>query len=91
MTERAARVVAPAALALFAVLGALMTDRATSAAVAAAAVATGIGVVLAWRSMTGWPLSPAWRSPQARWCSSATAVRRTWAGWACASSRPGSR
>ena len=56
MTERTARVVAPAALALFAVLGALMTDRAAPAAVAAAAVATGIGVVLAWRRVTGWPM-----------------------------------
>ena len=56
MTERTARVVAPAALALFAVLGALMTDRATPGAVAAAAVATGIGVVLAWRRTTGWPM-----------------------------------
>ena len=46
MTEGTARVVAPAALALFAVLGALMTDRPTPGAVAAAAVATGIGVVL---------------------------------------------
>ena len=56
MTERTARVVAPAALALFAVLGALMTDRATSAAVAAAVSATGIGIVLAWRRITGWPM-----------------------------------
>ena len=56
MTERTARVVAPAALALFAVLGALMTDRATPGAVAAATVATGIGVVLAWRRITGWPM-----------------------------------
>ena len=54
MTERTARVVAPAALALFAVLGALMTDRAAPGAVAAAAGATGIGVVLAWRRVTGW-------------------------------------
>ena len=56
MTERTARVVAPAALALFAVLGALMTDQATPGAVAAAAVATAIGVVLAWRRITGWPM-----------------------------------
>jgi signal transduction histidine kinase len=56
MTERAARVVAPAALALFAVLGALMTDRAMPGAAVAAAVAIGIGVVLAWRRTTGWPM-----------------------------------
>ena len=56
MTERTARVAAPAALALFAVLGALMTDRATAAALAAAAVATAIGIVLAWRRVTGWPM-----------------------------------
>ena len=56
MTERTARVVAPAALALFAVLGALMTDRPTPGAVVAAAVATGIGMVLAWRRTTGWPM-----------------------------------
>jgi signal transduction histidine kinase len=56
MTERTARVAAPAALALFAVLGALMTDRATPGALAAAGVAAGIGVVLAWRRTTGWPM-----------------------------------
>ena len=62
MTEGTARVVAPAALALFAVLGALMTDRATPGAVAAAAVATGIGVGVATHQAGRW--SPAWRSPQ---------------------------
>ena len=56
MTERTARVAAPAALALFAALGALMTDRATSVALAAAAVATAVGIVLAWRRVTGWPM-----------------------------------
>ena len=33
-----------------------MTDRATSAALAAAAMATAIGIVLAWRRVTGWPM-----------------------------------
>ena len=56
MTDRTARIAAPAALALFAALGALMTDRATPAALAAAAVATAIGIVLAWRRVTGWPM-----------------------------------
>ena len=56
MTDRAARVAAPVALALFAALGALMTDRATSVAIALAAVVTVLGVVLAWRRVTGWPL-----------------------------------
>ena len=56
MTERTARVAAPAALALFAALGALMTDRATSAAVTLAALATAVGIVLAWRRVTAWPM-----------------------------------
>ena len=56
MTERTARVAAPAALALFAALGVLMTDRATSVALASAAVTTAVGIVLAWRRVTGWPM-----------------------------------
>ena len=56
MTERTARVAAPAALALFAALGVLMTDRATSVAIAVAAVTMAIGIVLAWRRVTGWPM-----------------------------------
>lgn len=47
---------APAALALFFLLGAVMTEQSTAAAVAAAAVATIVVVVLAWRRVTGWPL-----------------------------------
>lgn len=56
MTERTARVAAPAALALFAALGVLMTERPTAAALAAAAAATAVGIVLAWRRVTGWPM-----------------------------------
>ena len=56
MTDRTARIAAPAALALFAALGALMTDRSTPAALAAAAMATAVGIVLAWRRATGWPM-----------------------------------
>ncbi len=56
MIERRARVAAPAALALFAVLGVLMTDQPRPAAIVAAAVVTVIGIVLAWRRETGWPL-----------------------------------
>jgi signal transduction histidine kinase len=53
MTERTARVAAPAALALFAFLGVLMTDRSLPAAWASATVATTVGIVLAWRRVTG--------------------------------------
>ena len=56
MTERTARVVAAAALALFAALGALMTDRAAAVALVAAGVTTAVGIVLAWRRVTGWPM-----------------------------------
>jgi signal transduction histidine kinase len=56
MTERTARIAAPAALALFAALGVLMTERSMAAALTAAAVATTAGIVLAWRRVTGWPL-----------------------------------
>ncbi|MFC7725427.1 hypothetical protein ACFQW6_09930 [Nocardioides sp. GCM10028917] len=56
MTDRTARIAAPAALALFAALGALMTDRSTPAALAAVAMAIATGFVLAWRRATGWPL-----------------------------------
>ena len=56
MTERAARGAAAAALALFAALGVLMTDRATAVALALAAVVTVLGIVLAWRRVTGWPM-----------------------------------
>jgi signal transduction histidine kinase len=56
MTERRARVAAPAALALFAVLGVLMTDRAPAAAIAAAALASVTGIVLASRRAAGWPM-----------------------------------
>src|SRR4051812_5916605 len=54
--ERTARVAAPAALALFALLGALMTEQATEAAIAAAAGGPVIGIVLAWGGQTGWPM-----------------------------------
>lgn len=57
MTDRAARVVAPALLALFAALGAVMTDRPLPLAVALAAAVAALGAVLAWRHLLGWPLA----------------------------------
>jgi len=59
MTDRAARVVAPAVLALFAVLGVPMGDRSLAVALLAAAVVTAVAVSAAWRRLTGWPLAAA--------------------------------
>jgi signal transduction histidine kinase len=57
MTDRAARVVAPAVLALFAVLGVPMSDRSLPVALLAAAVVAAVAVGAAWRQLTGWPLA----------------------------------
>jgi signal transduction histidine kinase len=65
MTERTARVAAPAALALFALLGVLMTPRPAGVALAAWAVVLVTGVALAWRRTTGWPLAVAFLGPVA--------------------------
>lgn len=56
MTDRTARLAAPAGLALFAILGVVMTNRSTSVALASAAVAVAVAVALAWRAVAGWPL-----------------------------------
>jgi signal transduction histidine kinase len=55
--ERTARVAAPAALALFAILGAVMSDRPTLVGLAVAGVMSAIAIALAWVQMTGWPLA----------------------------------
>jgi len=77
MTERAARGAAPDALALFAALGALMTDRAAAVALASAVLTTAIGIVLAWRRVTRWPLIAGLAVAAVAWCSSGTTSRRT--------------
>jgi signal transduction histidine kinase len=59
MADRIARVVAPAMLALFAVLGAVMSDRPLAVAVGSAVAVIVLGVVLAWRRVLGWPLAVA--------------------------------
>ena len=56
MTDRTARLAAPAGLVLFLILGVLMTNRSTSVALASAAVAVAVAVALAWRAVAGWPL-----------------------------------
>jgi signal transduction histidine kinase len=65
MTERTARVAAPAALVLFALLGLLMTRRPTGAALVAVAVVAGVAVTLARARTTGWPLAAALVAPVA--------------------------
>ena len=57
MTERTARVAAPVALALFASLGLLATDRSTPVALTAVALAAAAAAALAWAGTTGWPLA----------------------------------
>lgn len=56
MTDRAVQVAAPVALALFTVLGAMMTHRPAALALAASATAVAVALVLAWRAVSGWPL-----------------------------------
>ncbi len=57
MTDRSARVVAPAVLALFAALGAVMGDRPLPLGVAVAAGVAGLGGVAAWRGLEDRPLA----------------------------------
>jgi signal transduction histidine kinase len=57
--ERAARVAAPTALALFAVLGALMGDRPILIGLGVASAVAALAAILAWQKMTGWPLAAA--------------------------------
>lgn len=48
---------APAALALFVVVGVLQSQRTAAVAVAAGSAAVAVGALLAWRRLTGWPLA----------------------------------
>jgi signal transduction histidine kinase len=57
MTERTARAAAPAALALFVVLGMLVSQRPAAVAVSVGVGVIGLGALLAWRGLTGWPLA----------------------------------
>jgi signal transduction histidine kinase len=54
--ERIARVAAPVALALFAVIGAIQGDRPAVVAVTVLLGVVVLGVLVAWRDLTGWPL-----------------------------------
>ena len=56
MIERTARVAAPAALALFAVIGAAVSQRPSAVAIAACSVVILIGVVTTWRDLDRWSL-----------------------------------
>jgi len=56
MTERAARVAAPAVLALFSVIGAAQSQRATVVVVAAGFAVLLVGGAISWRGLTGWRL-----------------------------------
>ena len=57
MIEQAARVGAPIALTLFAVLGALMGDLPTPVGLAVAGAVAALSAILAWKRVTGWPLA----------------------------------
>ncbi|NDL55708.1 hypothetical protein [Phytoactinopolyspora mesophila] len=89
--EHTARVAAPTALALFAIVGAVMSDVPILVGVGIAGVVSAVAAVLAWEHITGWPLA-ATLAPLvvASWCS-AMASRQTSSGCACASSPPGWR
>ncbi len=54
--ERAARLAAPAALTLFAALGAVQSGRSVFVAGLAGFVVVAVGAVIVWRALTGWPL-----------------------------------
>lgn len=56
MTERAGRIAAPTALALFVVIGVVLTEQATELAVTAGLVSVAIATVLSVRFVRGWPL-----------------------------------
>jgi signal transduction histidine kinase len=59
MADRAVRVIAPAMLVLFAVIGVAMGDRPLPLGLAVAAGIAAIAVGAAWRELTGWPLAVA--------------------------------
>jgi signal transduction histidine kinase len=59
MNERTAHVAAPTALALFAVLGAVMSNRPVLVGLGIAAAVTALATILAWERTTGWPLAAA--------------------------------
>ena len=59
MADRVARVIAPAVLALFALLGVAMGDRPLAVGVAVAAAVAALAVGAAWRKLAGWPLAAA--------------------------------
>jgi signal transduction histidine kinase len=65
MIGRAARVVAPAALALFAAIGAVQSERASVLSAAVGLAVLVAGMVIAWRGLTGWPLVGALAVPAA--------------------------
>ncbi len=56
MVERTARVAAPTALALFAVLGALMGHRPILVGLGVAAAIGALAAIVAWQQTTGWPM-----------------------------------
>jgi signal transduction histidine kinase len=59
MVEQTARVAAPAALALFALLGAVLGHRPVLVGLGIAAAVAALAAILAWEKMTGWPLAAA--------------------------------
>lgn len=59
MTDRVARVIVPAMLALFAAVGAAMGERGYPADLVLAVVVAGAAALVAWRGLTSWPLAVA--------------------------------
>lgn len=56
MSFRTVRLAAPSGIALFSLLGILMTERPVSVALSSAALAVGAASILGWKRLTGWPL-----------------------------------
>ncbi|HLR95419.1 MAG TPA: sensor histidine kinase [Jiangellaceae bacterium] len=65
MIEQAARVAAPAALALFVIVGAAQSQQPPAVSAAVALVVVVAGLVIAWRRLTGWTLAAALAVPAA--------------------------
>ena len=59
MTDRAARVVAPVMLALFAAVGVAMSHRPLPVGIAVGAAVVALAAAVAWRGVVGWPLAGA--------------------------------
>jgi signal transduction histidine kinase len=59
MTEQTARVAAPTALALFAVLGVVMGNLPVLVGLGVAGAIAALAAILAWQKMVGWPLAAA--------------------------------